>query len=674
MSILLINQLENKSVLDKFNEHIDVKFNEDSIYIELLNDFVLNKQSDFFVNSTSTILSCMIGEIYDIEEKKRILKQKGYEFKQNIDVEFITYLYEEYGVDELRNLNGKFVICIYNRLRKETIIINDRYGFQQLFYCINDGKYTFCNDPNILLDYIENVQENDESIKQMLTYGYILGEETLIKNIKKIKPASIIVLKDDGVKQEQYWNWNKIKRNQSISYEEAVEKSGILWLKSVKKMLSKHTKYILPLSGGLDSRAILAAIDYLGLHKKIKKAFTMGDIHCRDVLISEEICNRANIEHEIVEYTSYMSFEDEEERIKNNLGASCYIYSSAYNYFRDNKNYPYIDGFAGDAVFGGSFLNSEVVNGNRNYLKYCNLCLRKNGVSEKEILKFHLNDIKSDKNGFLNYNNYDYYFLNNHVKNYTNSGVMSLGHDCNNVIPFFDNELIDFLYSLPYDWRVNSKLYKDMLIKFFPKFFIDIPWQKTGKPLKKIGITSNCLKKVRLQRYSKNTYYKKSNKKLILFGASKCGVNAYKILKYKYNDIYFCDNDMNKWNKSLMGEKIISPEELFSIYDSNCIIMITSIYSEEIAKQLVENGIKKFFYIKESINKNFRNIEGDILSNQKLIYDSIRKDGYLMKQYIDCEKFLKIFNEYIRYKIHNYRDICLVYSLIKFFRIYFYKN
>lgn len=48
--------------------------------------------------------------------------------------------------------------------------------------------------------------------------------------------------------------------------------------------------------------------------------------------------------------------------------------------------------------------------------------------------------------------------------------------------PFFDNKLVELVFSIPDDYRANNRLYSSMLKKYFPKYFRDIPWQQTGKP------------------------------------------------------------------------------------------------------------------------------------------------------------------------------------------------
>lgn len=105
----------------------------------------------------------------------------------------------EFGVDELKKLNGKFIICIHDKNKNETIIINDRYGHFTCYYCFENSMYTFCNEPNTLLNYILNPKLDEISVKQIFNYGYMLDDRTLISNIRKIDPASIIKIKKGNV-------------------------------------------------------------------------------------------------------------------------------------------------------------------------------------------------------------------------------------------------------------------------------------------------------------------------------------------------------------------------------------------------------------------------------------------------------------------------------------------
>ena len=50
--------------------------------------------------------------------------------------------------------------------------------------------------------------------------------------------------------------------------------------------------------------------------------------------------------------------------------------------------------------------------------------------------------------------------------------------------PFFDNNLIEFLFSLPGFLRLRSRLYNRMLLRTFPNYFKTIPWRDTGVPIR----------------------------------------------------------------------------------------------------------------------------------------------------------------------------------------------
>ena len=62
------------------------------------------------------------GEIFNYRELKAELIEKGHKFRTGTDVEVILHLYEEYGIEFAKYLNGQFAIALYDA-RKEA----DRY-------------------------------------------------------------------------------------------------------------------------------------------------------------------------------------------------------------------------------------------------------------------------------------------------------------------------------------------------------------------------------------------------------------------------------------------------------------------------------------------------------------------------------------------------------------------
>jgi asparagine synthase (glutamine-hydrolysing) len=62
--------------------------------------------------------SCVIvynGEVYNHNDYRCALIEKGYEYKTHCDTETILHLYEEYGKDCVEKLRGMFAFAIWNK-------------------------------------------------------------------------------------------------------------------------------------------------------------------------------------------------------------------------------------------------------------------------------------------------------------------------------------------------------------------------------------------------------------------------------------------------------------------------------------------------------------------------------------------------------------------------------
>ncbi len=100
--------------------------------------------------------------------------------------------------------------------------------------------------------------------------------------------------------------------------------------------------------------------------------------------------------------------------------------------------------------------------------------------------------------------------------------------------------------------------------------------------------------------------------KILIFGASNCGVEFYKNNRVGYKVIGFVDNDKNKKGNKIFGLKIFGPMDISALsFDK---IVIASDYHSEIYKQLVEGlninpekVVRYFDERKESKRLRFKN-------------------------------------------------------------------
>lgn len=476
-------------------------FVDKSIGIGRISLGILNPEKQPIFNQNKNLCIMMEGEIYDYGDLKEDLISKGHTFLINNDPEFILHLYEEYKsnfAEKIKDLNGIFLLTIYDCNSHELIICNDRYGFKPLYLCERDNYLLFSSEIKaILQDRSIKREINLEAMAEFFSFGYILGTNTLLEGVKVLPPASIFTYSNSKSKIKQYWSWNQIKKKDIIDEEQIVDELGRLWLQAVERRVRGNEKIGAFLSGGLDSRAIVSAIN----PKKFPiHAFTFGKKGCDDYIIAKNVCDKLGIKQYFVEITAEKWFSGIERTVWVTEGNLNIIHQHSWDAIDRMKEYADINlnGFLGDAVIGGSYL-TNLINTTKNIDEYKNNAFTKmnNGyICIEDEIKLYNPQIferlskssysslkKEIDQEIKNPDESDYFFINNRGRRFIVMGTVSAQTKLENRKPFFDNDLIEFVYSLPNEIRSNSYIYNKMLLKFFPVTFKSIPWQKTGIPI-----------------------------------------------------------------------------------------------------------------------------------------------------------------------------------------------
>ena len=73
-------------------------------------------------NEDGTIWIAYNGEVYNYRELQRRLEARGHVFRTSCDTEAIVHLYEEYGTDCVKHLNGMFAFAIWDEPRRRVFV------------------------------------------------------------------------------------------------------------------------------------------------------------------------------------------------------------------------------------------------------------------------------------------------------------------------------------------------------------------------------------------------------------------------------------------------------------------------------------------------------------------------------------------------------------------------
>lgn len=211
---------------------------------------VANGQQPFNKDGKTIIFN---GEIYNHEELKNELIEKGYNFETNSDTEVLLTYYIDKGEECVKGLRGMFAFLIWDDNDNKVFGARDHFGIKPLYYAENNDCIGFASEYKSLLDLVENKNVNEKSLQAYMAFQYPPEDETMIKGIKKILPGHCFTIVDNELSIRKYYD---ILYNQDKVTKEDIRKSII---DSVEKHMVSEVEVGTFLSGGVDS-SIMATI------------------------------------------------------------------------------------------------------------------------------------------------------------------------------------------------------------------------------------------------------------------------------------------------------------------------------------------------------------------------------------------------------------------------------
>jgi asparagine synthase (glutamine-hydrolysing) len=481
----MIDSIKHKE-WQQIDKHVESPFSIARVHLG-----IFNPEPQPIFNEDKTLCIFMYGKIYGYEEEMEKLKDK-HNFIYNNDPEFCLHAYEEYGKEFVKKLNGSFDIVICNFRKKELIILNDRYGLHPFYYTINNGKLLFASEIKaILQDETFKKELNDETIADFFAFGEIFGNKTFFNGIEVMPPASIFTYDGKNISTEQYWDPN-YEPDYNKSEDEFVDEL----IKSVKKAMEIRMKdnlcYGIALSGGLDSRVVLGAINKE--RRKDIVTFTFGIPGCDEAKIAEVVSKVAGTKHIFIPIDPNEVLTPYPEKTIYCTEGEFPIHISHQAFALERINH-YVDvsfdGLAG-ALLSGGFLSKQVLRA-KSYEELLEILNRRRFFSDYVMKKLFTDDyydkikdmpfqsVKSslDKTAGHSVSRYDCFMLKNREKRLnTKGGVEIIRNMVKQVTPMFDNNFFDIIQRIPPELRFQHRIYRKFLKKLAPEL-ARIPYNTT---------------------------------------------------------------------------------------------------------------------------------------------------------------------------------------------------
>src|SRR5213592_3157346 len=197
----------------------------------------------------------------DFTERGEIeqLKARGHHFAPE-NAGYLVHSYEEFGMAFLEKLNGGFSGLLADLREEKIVLFNDRYGLNWIYFHENETGFYFSSEAKSLLKVLPDLRRLDlRSLGEFLSCGCVLQNRTLFSGISLLPAGSAWTFAPArSPKKQAYFSAEIWEKQEPLPGPQYYEKLKQTWSRILPRYFRGEDRVALSLTGGVDSRMILA--------------------------------------------------------------------------------------------------------------------------------------------------------------------------------------------------------------------------------------------------------------------------------------------------------------------------------------------------------------------------------------------------------------------------------
>jgi asparagine synthase (glutamine-hydrolysing) len=199
---------------------------------------------------------------------------KDHQFATTSDTEVFLELFIKEGVESFKKLRGFFAAAIYDKHTKEIFIVRDRFGKKPVHVYQDEDALLFGSELKVLFSFGIPKTLNRQILPYYFQVNYIPQPLSPIKKVRKLLPGHYLKVRPGAVEDHTYYQLAVNKgAYRDLSYEEAKGKLVQLMDDATRLRLISDVPLGAFLSGGIDSSVIVALASR---HQQQLKTFSIG--------------------------------------------------------------------------------------------------------------------------------------------------------------------------------------------------------------------------------------------------------------------------------------------------------------------------------------------------------------------------------------------------------------
>lgn len=210
----------------------------------------------------------------DIPARELFFESKDYILIGDVNPSFNNKIYSDTNLQNIEKninlLNNGYLIFI-DKTNNKFYLFTDVFGFYHIFYHEKETEIVISSDFNSIVPF-STKEHDDFAVLDIILFNYTLINRTLLKDIKRFFGGSKVIISNDSVNIDVVNNFaNNFNFGEKVKLTHRQFAESIV--NSVREEIITTCPNELSMTGGFDSRALLATCTYLNL--KVN-AFTFG--------------------------------------------------------------------------------------------------------------------------------------------------------------------------------------------------------------------------------------------------------------------------------------------------------------------------------------------------------------------------------------------------------------
>jgi asparagine synthase (glutamine-hydrolysing) len=476
------------------------------------------------------------GETYNFKHLRHQLDHEPWSSKT--DTEVVLRAYGRWGIDAFRKLRGMFALAIWDDRKQTLLLARDPLGIKPLYYYAAQEHFIFASELRALLaSGLVPRKLSAVGVDSYLANGSVAAPLTIIDGIKQLLPGHCLQVKANEAGSIELLDVEFVVPKPLTltgDRDDAVARLRSELERSVRLHLVSDVPLGVFLSGGMDSSALVGLLSRISDQRPKTFSIVFDEAVYTEAPFSRAVAERFNTDHSEIRLS-----EDRLLEILPNAiaaidqptmdGINTFVVSSAVK--REGITVA-LSGLGGDELFAGypsfrralrfremsqmskrvlraaSGVGKKTLNGSVQRHKFWQLMSSDGGPEDvyrisRQLFSSNLitrmtgrinadpahNGHRSDRDTVNAISRLEMrgYMTNTLLRD---TDAMSMAHSLEVRVPFVDVKVVDFVLSLPGEWKINGNngpkpLLADALSGLLPREFMARPKMGFTLPFEK---------------------------------------------------------------------------------------------------------------------------------------------------------------------------------------------